>query len=145
MDKELIVTLEIIAGLSMVLILLIQRPGVPSEKYAIRNDLVEFQRRRSEVAAATEREFGESHPVARLILFRAGGLLLFVSGLSIVLVTAPLEFDPKWIANVLIGFGLTVQLVAVVLYDYWGLSLSRKISKSVRVAVPAKDKSGGSW
>jgi hypothetical protein len=144
-NKDTIITLEVLAVISMVIVLLLQRPGVSTEKYAIRHDQVDFQRRRSDVASATEREFGDSHPVAKLILFRAGGLLLFVGGLTVVLVSSPLTFNPRWIVSILIGLGLAIQLLAVVLFDFWGLALSRQISRNVRSEVPAEDDKSDSW
>jgi hypothetical protein len=144
-DRELLITLEILAAVSMLLILLVQRPGIPTEKYALRHNQVDFQRRRSEVAVATERDFAESHPIAKIILFRAGGILLFVAGLSVILVSAPLTFDPKWIVKVLIGLGLAIQLVSVVLWDFWGLALARRISRNVRSQVPVEGQGGDPW
>jgi hypothetical protein len=131
-----IIGFEVLAVISMLIVLLIQRPGVATEKYAQRHDQVELQRERAQVAKATEKNFGASHPTANFILFRGGGVMLFAGGLAIILVSAPLDFDPKWITSVLIGVGLAIQIAAVVLTDFWGVSLSIQISKSVRSANP---------
>jgi hypothetical protein len=125
------ITFEIVTALAMVLVLLRQWPGVTSVQYAKKHNQVELQEKRAAAAKMAEKEFGQRHAVANVILNRAGGVLLWGVGLCIVILSAPHIFDTGWPHSAVASFGLAIQLVAAVLYVFWGLIASRTISKAV--------------
>jgi hypothetical protein len=117
----------------MVLVFVRLRPGVTTEKYAQKHDRVDLNRRRARVAKKVEDEFRRLHRVANVMVCRAGGFSLWVAGLCLVIVSSPHAISPQQLRNVLIGIGLGIQLFGTVLFDFWGIWLSRSISKAVHV------------
>jgi hypothetical protein len=125
------IALEIVTALAMVLVLLRQWPGVTSVQYARKHGQEELQQKRAAAAKLAEKQFGERHAFANVILNRAGGVLLWGVGLCIVILSAPHIFDSGWPHSGVASFGLAIQLVAAALYVFWGLIASRAISKAV--------------
>ena len=128
----MLIEFEILTALAIVLVFLRQRPGVTTVQYAAKHNQVERQRKRAEAARRAEVEFGEQHRSAQFILYKAGGFSLWVAGLCVVIVSAPNEINPKWFDSAITGLGIGMQLVATVLYVFWGILASRNISKAVR-------------
>jgi len=127
----MIIAFEVLTGMALFLVILIQRPGVVTPQYAQKHNRVATQQKKAEIAKSAEQQFGDDHPVARFIVLKAGGLAIWVGGLCLVIVSAPHAFDPKWVDSALIGFGLVIQLLATVLVVFWGVLASREISKAV--------------
>jgi hypothetical protein len=132
----MLVEFEILTALAMGLVLLVQRPGVHTPRYAAKRGQSASQQKRSEAARLTEERFGEEHPVARLVLFKAGGILLWVAGLAIVITAAPDVWNSQTATDAITGVGLAIQAVGAGLFVIWGLILSRSIARAVR-EIPA--------
>jgi len=126
-----IVVFEIATAVTGFLILLIQRPGVTTPQYAEKHGNFEVNQKRAEAANVAEARFVDDHAVARFILGRAGGFALWGGGLCVVIVYSPRVLNPAWIDSAIIGLGLAVQLVAWVLWVFWGLISARTISRAV--------------
>ncbi len=133
-----IIAFEVVTAVTGFLIVAIQRPGCTTPQYALKHGKVDLNRKRVEAAKVAETRFGEDHCVAHFILYRAGGFALWGGGLCVVIVSAPRVLSPAWINSAIIGAGLAVQLVAWVLWVFWGILSSRSISKAVH-AVPGGD------
>ena len=127
---------EILTALAMGFVLLVQRPGVHTSKYAAKRGQSASQQKRSEAARLTEERFGEQHPVARLVLFKAGGILLWVAGLAIVITAAPDVWNSQTATDAIAGLALGIQAFSAGLFVIWGPILSRSIARAVH-GIPA--------
>jgi hypothetical protein len=130
--RSLVIVFEVVTAMTILLVLLIQRPGVTTTRYALKHHQEELQQKRREAAKLAEDQFGRQHRVAQFILYKAGGIGLWVAGLCVVIVSAPKVLSPRWLNSAFIGSGLGVQVAATSLFVFWGLRSSRSIWKAVR-------------
>jgi hypothetical protein len=126
-----VITLEIVTAVAMLLVLLMQRPGVTTPEYAKKHDQENLQRQRAEAAKVAAREFRERHAIANFAFYKAGGIALWGVGLCIVILSAPHLFDSGWPDSVGAQIGLLLQVLGSVLYVFWGLRARRSVSKAV--------------
>jgi hypothetical protein len=126
------IAIEISTALAMLLVLLMQRPGVTTPEYARKHNQESLQRKRAAAAQIAANQFREGHATANWVFYRAGGIALWGVGLCIVILSAPHLFNSDWPDSKVAGFGLVLQLVGSVLYVFWGLLAYRTISKAVR-------------
>jgi hypothetical protein len=127
--RSYFILFEVVTAVSMFGIILMQRPGVPTEKFAKKHGWLDLQQRREIAAENAERQFAIDHPFAARMCFRAGGILFWGAGLCFVIVSAPISTDSVRLASV--SLGLVVQAVATIVYVGAGLMASRAISRAV--------------
>ena len=114
-----------------------------TEKYAAAHGQLEVQRKKAQAARFTEDRFIDENAVAKFVIGKGGGFGLWALGLCIVIVAAPRLWNPQWINTAIIGFGLAVQFAATILIVYWGVRLSRAISRAVRAVSETDNPASG--
>jgi hypothetical protein len=136
------IVIEILLLLSMVVVFLMQRPGVTTEGFARRHNELELNRRRVALVDAAYEDYYQRHPVAQFLVAKGGGFVLFVTGGGLMYVASPRIWQPDWINTAIIALGFGVQVVATVVCDVMGIKEWRHLIDVVRSSErPPKDQS----
>jgi hypothetical protein len=125
-----LIAAEVAMALCMFAVLLVQRPGMHSPRFAQEHGQVELRRRQSEVARAAEHEYRDTHAFVRFAVIKPGAALyLWGAGLCIVILSEP---NNSGIEHVFYGLGLTLQILAAATFVVCGLRLAGHIWNAVR-------------
>jgi hypothetical protein len=125
--RSLLIGVEVFAYLSVFVVMSIQYPGIPNEKYAMRHALEQRRVEQLAVVKESRQEFSREHSVLDHVYAKA--VIPFSVGFSIAVVAIAIPAS-GW-RSLLIALGITVQLVAALAFDLAGISRSRFVSNAL--------------
>jgi hypothetical protein len=128
------IAFEVVTAASLVVVVLMQRPGLKNESYSRKHNIWQTQRRKLSMARQAELEYWQRHSLVRLVMDHGRGLIAYAVGFGIVLLSTPGSIHPDWTNHLIFAVGLVIQLLATVSYDVCGVLTFRRISRALQEA-----------